>query len=195
MTTPGSPKIEPVRLGVTGHRLLAEEEKLRAAIRETFDVLAERFRGRPLVVYSALAEGADRLVIEEVCDLADASFIAVLPLPVEDYARDFCSALSKRQFRELLSQASDVIELPNSQSRDEAYWQAGCYVVDHSDVLLALWDGQPAHGASGTADVVAYARKRSQPLIWIRAGNREPGSDNPTTLGAEQGKLTVEDFS
>ena len=189
-----SPKTEPVRLGVTGHRLLADEDKLRAAVREALGLLAGRFPDRPIFVYSALAEGADRLVVEEACDLADVSFVAVLPLPVDDYARDFSPPSSKQQFRQLLSKACDVIELPNSRTRDDAYWLAGRYVVEQADILLALWDGLPAHGRSGTADVVAYSRERSQPLIWIKAGNREPGSGNPTTLGVEQGKLTVENF-
>ena len=184
----------PLRIGVTGHRLLADEEKLRAAVREAFGILECRFPGRPLAISSALAEGADRLVVEEALDQQHAPFVAVLPLPAEDYARDFSTMSSKQQFRELLSQASDVIEVPNSTSRDDAYWRAGTYVVDRSDVLLALWDGQPAQGESGTADVVAYARECARPLIWIRAGNRVRGGETPTTLGDEQGRLTVENF-
>ena len=184
----------PLRVGVTGHRLLADEGKLRAAIREAFGLLADRFPGRPLVVYSALAEGADRLVVEGASAFNAVSFVAVMPLSVEDYVRDFSSASSKQQFRDLLSRASDVIEMPSSRSRDEAYWRAGKYVIDRADVLLALWDGQPAHGASGTADVVAYARECSRPLIWIRTGNRNPGTNTATTLGYQQGRLTVENF-
>ena len=36
----------------------------------------------------------------------------------------------------------------------------GRAVVDCSSVLVAVWDGQPSRGLSGTADVVAYARER-----------------------------------
>jgi hypothetical protein len=40
--------------------------------------------------------------------------------------------------------------------------------VDRSDVLLAVWDGQPARGPGGTGDVVAYARARGTPVevVW-----------------------------
>ena len=36
-------------------------------------------------------------------------------------------------------------------SRDEAYERAGRHVVDRADVLIALWDGQPPRGRGGTA--------------------------------------------
>ena len=40
-------------------------------------------------------------------------------------------------------------------------------VVDLTDIVLAVWDGQPAKGKGGTADVVAYVLRRSVPLIHI----------------------------
>jgi len=33
---------------------------------------------------------------------------------------------------------------------------ASAYMIDHADELWAVWDGQPARGYGGTADVVAY---------------------------------------
>jgi hypothetical protein len=60
--------------------------------------------------------------------------------------------------------------------------------------LLAVWDGKSAQGVAGTAGIVAQARAHRLPLAWIHAGNRLPGTDSPTTLGEEQGKLTCENF-
>ena len=62
------------RIGVTGHRDLADPDALRAPIREAVSRLKEMVpvapgAGLAPVVVSALAEGADRLVAEEV--LAD----------------------------------------------------------------------------------------------------------------------------
>jgi len=37
-------------------------------------------------------------------------------------------------------------------------------MVDAADELFAVWDGQPARGHGGTADVVAYARERGKPV-------------------------------
>lgn len=41
-------------------------------------------------------------------------------------------------------------------------------LVGMADRLLAVWDGKPARGFGGTADVVAYARRVGVPVdvIW-----------------------------
>lgn len=53
--------------------------------------------------------------------------------------------------------------------RERAYEAAGRYVVDHCDMLLAVWDGRPARGRGGTAEIIAYARRRERPLAVIAA--------------------------
>lgn len=63
---------------MTGHRFLAEVSKLEVAIDQALDELEKRFPGRPLRLYSALAEGADRLVAERVLKRKDAGLVAVL---------------------------------------------------------------------------------------------------------------------
>ena len=50
---------------------------------------------------------------------------------------------------------------------EDAYLVAGRRVVDLSDIVLAVWDGHPAKGKGGTADVVAYTIRRGVPLIHI----------------------------
>ncbi len=61
-------------------------------------------------------------------------------------------------------------------------------------MLLAVWDGQPPQGAGGTGWVVSEARRRGLPLAWVHAGNRQPGSEQPVSLGDEQGTVTFERF-
>src|SRR5439155_12740709 len=51
---------------------------------------------------------------------------------------------------------------------------------DRCDVLIALWDGQPARGRGGTAEVVALARRVGRPLICI-------GSEPPFAVTEELG--------
>jgi hypothetical protein len=58
-------------------------------------------------------------------------------------------------------------------SRDDAYLDCGMATVDGSDVLLAVWDGEPARGKGGTGDVVAYARSLGRPLVLIDANTLE----------------------
>ena len=52
--------------------------------------------------------------------------------------------------------------------RSDAYLQAGRAVVRHADILLAVWDGEPARGVGGTAEVVAEALNRGAPVVWIK---------------------------
>ncbi|MGH2409572.1 MAG: DUF4231 domain-containing protein, partial [Chloroflexota bacterium] len=97
----------------------------------------------------------------------DAVLEAVLPLPQDDYQSDFVNPDSRRQFIEMLADAARIVELPTTETREEAYEQAGRFVVEQSDVLIAVWDGQTARGQGGTADIVAWARDRGAPVFWI----------------------------
>jgi len=183
-------KRSSVCVGVTGHRFLAEAEKLRAAVRGALDRVAAAFPDAKLTIVSPLAEGADRLVAE--AGLArGAELIVPLPLPRDDYITDFATDESKTEFLGLLSRADEVIELPQTAERNDAYAQVGAWLLDHSDVLIALWDGQPAQGRGGTAEVVEEALARKTPVLHVKAGNRRPGTNEPTSLGDEQGELVV----
>lgn len=42
-------------------------------------------------------------------------------------------------------------------------------MLDASDVLVAVWDGEPAQGLGGTAEIVELARHLKKPLLWIYA--------------------------
>lgn len=184
-----------VKIGVTGHRFLAEVDKIVAGVDDALERIERAFDTPPMSVISALAEGADRLVVQRVVSRNNALLIVVLPLPESDYMADFGSSTSGETFLDLLSRAEQVITLPPAPTREESYAAAGTYVLDHCDVLLAIWDGKPAQGLGGTADVVAQARYRGLPIAWVHAGNRIPGTQEPTTLGAEQGHVSIERFS
>src|SRR6266850_2059881 len=64
------------------------------------------------------------------------------------------------KFRLLLQRAETVEKLPFHKPSEDAFFAAGRRVVENSDILLAVWDGKPAKGKGGTADIVEYARKR-----------------------------------
>jgi hypothetical protein len=183
-----------VRIGVTGHRILADVDRVEAGIEEALRRVEQRWPGRPLTVVSALAEGADRLVVREVLARPGGRLVAVLPLPPDDYLTDFADESSKSEFTALLDQAEETIELPLAPTRDAAYESGGEYVLEHCDVLLTVWDGQGAQGQGGTGGTVARARERGLPIAWVHAGNRNPGTLEPTTLGDDQGVVTFENL-
>ena len=183
-----------VRIGVTGHRFLTALDRVEAGIEEALRRVEELWPGQPLTVVSSLAEGADRLVVRQVLARPGGRLAAVLPLPNDDYMTDFGDDGSRSEFLSLLEQAEEAVELPPVGSRDAAYESGGLYVLDHCDVLLALWDGQGAQGQGGTGGTVAEARQRGLPIAWVHAGNRKPGTEEPTSLGDEQGTVTFENL-
>jgi hypothetical protein len=181
-------------IGVTGHRILSDLVKIETGVDEAIRRIEQAFPSGPLEVVSSLAEGADRLVARRVLARAGARLVVPLPMPPDSYATDFGTAESKMEFFELLARADAVIELPPAGSREAAYEAAGFYVLDHSEVLIAVWDGEASQGRGGTGAMVALARERDMPVAWVRAGNRRPGTLEPTTLGEDQGRLTLDNL-
>jgi len=164
-----------VRLGVTGHRHLDDPDAVGRLVDEVLDDL-----GPDGTVVSSLAEGADRVgawrARHRGWDL-----VAVLPLAAEDYGTDFSSDESRAEMAGLLDGASEVEQVPPQSTRDDAYLAAGLRVLERSDVVLAVWDGEPARGRGGTAEIVQRARDAGLPLAWL-----DVGPDGPPRLVKER---------
>ncbi len=174
-----------LRLGVTGHRFPPEDDpELRAAVGIAISRIQARIRpgteSTPvsLAVVSALAEGSDRIVAREAL-ARGASLEVVLPLAREDYLADFCSGESQTEFLALCELAASVTEMTGADGREQAYEQAGRAIVDRCDVMLAIWDGLPARGRGGTAEIVAYAHQQRVPLLRIAVGGQD--AESPVT--------------
>lgn len=183
-----------IRIGVTGHRVLADLERIDAGVEEALRRIEQKFPGEAMTVVSALAEGADRIVARHVLALTVARLIVPLPLPESDYITDFDSEESRAEFLSLLQRASQVEQMSSAATREQAYEAAGEYVLNNSDVLITIWDGENAQGRGGTGDIVARARERGLPIAWVHAGNREPRTHRPTSLGDRQGRVTFENI-
>ena len=124
--------------------------------------------GRPLELWTSLAEGADRLVADAVL-LGDpaARLVVVLPLPADDYRTDFADAASVAEFDRFLERADEVHVTGPVDDRIAAYERAGELIAEATEVLVAVWDGAPARGPGGTAEVVAYARDLGRAVTVI----------------------------
>lgn len=151
----------PLRIGFTGHqRLTASTEILvRGAIDAYLNDLGA-VRG-----ICSLAEGSDQIFGSAV---AQAGGDLVLVVPCDNYESTFASSHSLAEYQRLRGLADSVIELAHAEPSEEAYWDAGKRTVDEADCVLAVWDGKPAVGLGGTADVVAYAREcgKGIKVIW-----------------------------
>lgn len=162
-----------IRIGVSGHRYMLEQSSLKVALKAALAEIESVFRQKVEVVLSPLAEGADQFVARMCMDEYGFHLVAVLPVPSDDYVQDFNRESSRETFLRLLAEARQTVEIPPQPSRDQAYEAAGRYVVDHCDVLIALWDGKPARGRGGTGEIVTYARMQNRPLVWIITGHPE----------------------
>jgi hypothetical protein len=139
-------------VGVTGHRDVAKDDEpaLRAAFGEILRQRASACPHTPLLVLSGLAAGADSLAAEEAL-ARDVPVIACLPMPVQEYEKDFSQEELER-FRALLERCARVVV--TSQNREGGYVAAGGFIARYSHLLVAFWDRQTSRGAGGTADVV-----------------------------------------
>lgn len=184
------------RIGITGHRWGASLEPaargriqsqlgsvLASAEGVTWTVAQEyatAFSPEPprLVAISSLAEGADRLFAAEAL-AAGWEFDAVLPFAACEYQRDFETDERKVEFESLLARAGTVFEIgdprPDNDS-SEAYETAGLVLLDHIDLLVAIWDGGESRGRGGTREVVDEAARRGIPVVWIHASDARPAA-------------------
>ena len=153
-------------IGFTGHRALKDEAMCRKSI---LDFLAKRKESTPGMVYgvASVAAGGDLLFAESCIQLA-VPLCVLLPLPVEQFRKDFDEVTWSRA-EQVLKKAASVEVTGGNQSREECYYECGIETVQRSRLLLALWDGNSSHGLGGTEDVVTFARGISKPVVWLHS--------------------------
>jgi hypothetical protein len=157
------------RIGITGHRGLPPHTQalIAAALRQELEPHA----GPELVGVSSLAGGPDQVFARIVLDLGGTLEVVV---PAAQY-RDGLDPDEQRGYDELLAKAKHVEQLPFVESTEQAHLAGGWAVVDGCERLVAVWDGQPARGIGGTADIVSYARQKGVPVavLWPEGATRE----------------------
>lgn len=159
----------PLVIGVVGHRDLRVEDvpKLEQLVGQIIETFQKDLPNTHLILLSALAEGAD-LVVARVALDRGVRLIAPLPMRRDLYRMDFSSNESATAFDELLLRATNWFELPslrgaseaeiskNGEARDRQYEQAGAYIVRHSHLLVALWDGINSDAVGGTSQIISF---------------------------------------
>ncbi len=151
-----------MRIGVTGHQHLAQPDAWHW-VRVQIDRIIEH-TPPPVVGLSSLALGADQIFAESVLEHGGA-LEAVIPFP--EYEDRFAGQHEREVYRRLLGRAVHRIVLPRAGSDEESYYAAGRFIVDSADLLLAVWDGEPAKGLGGTGDVVRYAERARKPVVHV----------------------------
>jgi hypothetical protein len=167
-----------IQIGVTGHRLNRISPQMAAVLPEkcaqALRAIAQAWAASApepvlLRIISPLAEGADRIVAQAGLAMG-ADLQCPLPFHAEEYKRDFASESSKREFDRLLGHASAVFDAGGERSAAEAaYERAGQIVVQQSDILIAVWDGEVSRGRGGTAQMVDEALVLGVTVVWLHA--------------------------
>ncbi|MFA1544789.1 hypothetical protein [Actinomadura chokoriensis] len=159
-----------MRVAVTGHQDLDEATAARVDA-EIRAILARG--GRDVVGVSCLAAGTDQIFARAV--LARGGRLEVI-VPAEGYAAALGSR-ARRGFEELRARASRVRSLAHPVPGPGAYLDAGLEMLARADHLIAVWDGRPARGRGGTAEIVEHARRlgRIVHVVWPDGARRTGG--------------------
>ena len=155
-------------VGFSGHRILEDSPASAAAIRAALELLQSEVAGEWLVL-SSVAIGSDQIFVEEALALG-LSWHAILPLPRAEFAKDFPA--------EEWTRVEHLLTKTENGAREDAYLDCGMETVNGADVLIALWDGAPARGKGGTADVVDYAKAIGKPVLIIDAATHAVRREN-----------------
>jgi len=148
-------------VGITGHQSIPRSALafVEESISAVLDGLSEDLTG-----VTALAEGADQLFAEILLEKGGHLHAVI---PCANYEASFRQGKPREHFLRLLAQADSVETLDSACCSEAAFLAAGQQVVDLSEVLIAVWDGRPARGLGGTADIVAYAEEREVQLLVV----------------------------
>lgn len=155
------------KIAVTGHRFISADDRLTNTIRSVLDRLIQDHRNSEIHLFSALAEGSDQLVAAIALSYPGVQLNVPLPLPEAEYLQDFASDMGRQAFHELLQNAASVFTLPPQVDHRTAYEGLGKFLLSHSDVLLALWDGEYTLKKGGTGEVVREALDMGKIIYWI----------------------------
>ncbi len=168
------------RVGVTGKHDLTPEQidhlrpriaQILADIKATVEKELLEAQGAysedpPLLrATSSLAEGAGRIFAEEALKLG---FYLQCPVVFrKEFKKDFHSPQSRLEFDHLLSKANGVVFEVDGGAACETL---DLLLVDHCDLLIAVWDGQPDSGKDRTAHIIEMAHRRRIPVVRFGMG-------------------------
>ncbi len=151
----------PFLISITGHRdiLPDHENRLIQEIQQIIREIKQRVPDTPLVILSALAEGADMLAakaaIEEKIQLH-----VILPYDQNTYMDSFDDKSNIEVFNDLIERSSrkDTLACASSDKKN-CYKNLGQHLADHCNILIALWDGNSSSKEGGTSWVVTYKKE------------------------------------
>jgi hypothetical protein len=120
---------------------------------------------------SCIADGPDAWFAHAVLDHGGRLEVVV---PAENY-RDDLPDWHHASYDTLISRAAEVHATGLTASDSQAHMTGSEILVGLVDEVIAVWDGRPARGYGGTADVVRYAESTGVAvrIIWPENATRD----------------------
>ena len=131
------------RIGLSGHQQIGDESTVQFVSQQLRDLLATyrqiaREKSQEIVACSALAMGADQLFVKTALELGIRVEVVI---PCAKYAEIFPTSEALDEYHRLLNSCQDVHSLPFEECSDDAFLVAGHWIVDHSDLVILVWNG------------------------------------------------------
>jgi hypothetical protein len=155
-----------MKIGVSGHQDIFPEKSVDWVKANLHTVIVNKEATSGI---SCLAVGTDQLFASVIVNL---TLNLIVVIPCDDYETTFHNRediSSYQRYKELAIQQHRLnYHMPSQQ----AFLDAGKCVVDLADIMIFVWDGKPADGIGGTADIVRYANDRKRPYILLNPVSR-----------------------
>jgi len=152
-----------IRIGIIGHRFLQlpQQDFVAEQCRRILMQLQEQ-EPRGVVACSAIAEGADSIFAQAALKL---QLPLEIVLPFIEYELDFAAGKARQNYLLLKAAATKTTWLPFASRSEDAYAAGMHWMLENSDIVIAVWNGEANKGRGGTSDGVKNIISRG--LDWI----------------------------
>ncbi len=154
-----------IKLGISGHRKVEQlgdivqlKEKLKEEFRSVRDEYKKHNGALNFLIFSPLAEGADRLFVDSIWEEEpNAKLIVPLPFKQEDYIKAFSSDEARDVFFSYTNHPNCLETFVVSHSSKDEYMNVGKYIVDNTDYVFFLYSGSSKNIMDGgTGSIIEY---------------------------------------
>lgn len=163
---------------VTGHRPhklfgynihAAAYDKIRYGLKKAiYDILLAHPEEKAVTVFSGMALGVDQIFVESMIDARkyyrtkNVDFKIIAAIPCHNYEGHW-NTMAQKEYHKLLAACDEKVFITDFYT-PKCLNDRNEYMVNHSDIILAVWDESTN---SGTGRCVDYAKRQGKTIIRI----------------------------
>lgn len=150
-------------IAITGHRPdelggYGEDSPVREWVKDSLKTAFDFLKPETVIVGMAL--GVDQWAAE-VCMRMGIPFVAAIPFLGQE---SIWPVPSRENYHRILSHAHSTVIVSQGEFAAWKMQKRNEYMVDHADVVVAVWNGKEE---GGTYNCVKYALKTDKPIVQI----------------------------